>query len=59
MFKCIFRAAFKFGNFLRREFIVESVAQLLEDFTLFFKRKPVELFQNLGLGRTHGGNLLL
>ena len=53
-------AAFKLGDLFRREFVIkfiEFVAQLFKDFALFFKRKFVNLLQNLG--RTHGCNLLL
>lgn len=43
MFQGVFRTAVEFGDLFGREFIVELVTKLLEDFALFFKRKPVEL----------------
>ena len=56
MFECVFGAALEFGDLLRREFVIEFFAEMLKDFTLFFKRKFFDLFHNLR--RTHGGNLL-
>ncbi len=52
-----FRAAVEFGDLFRREFAVEFFAEMLEDFTLFFKRKFFNLLHDLRC--THGGNLLL
>ena len=36
-----FGTAVKFGNLFWRQHVIEFIAKLLEDFTLFFKRKPV------------------
>jgi len=41
MFERVFSAAVKFSDLLRRQFVIKSVTELLEDFTLFLKRKLV------------------
>ncbi len=51
-----FRATVKLGELFRRGFVFKFVAELLEDFTLFFKRKFFNLFHDLRC--THGVNLL-
>ncbi len=45
------------NGLLRREFVLKFISKLFKNITLFFKRKFVQLFQNLG--RAHGFNLRL
>ena len=51
-----FGAPVEFGDLFRCKLVVEFFAEVLKDFALFFKRKPVHLLQNLRC--THGVNLL-
>ncbi len=50
-----FGPAVEFGDLFRCKLVVEFFAEVLKDFALFFKRKPVHLLQNLCC--THGVKL--
>ncbi len=41
MFERVFSAAVKFSDLFGRKLVIKSVTELLEDFTLFLKRKLV------------------
>jgi hypothetical protein len=51
-----FGMAIEFGDLFRRKLVGEFFTEMLEDFALFFKRKPVHLLHNLRC--THAVNLL-